>query len=48
MKNVFYEIIGFFKDVWWLISDRKPYWGDAECCGRLFCRYCGGKLFNKD
>ena len=40
------SMITYVVDIPWLLFDRKPKWNDAENCGRLYCFYCGGKLFN--
>lgn len=29
------------------VSMLKPKWNDAKNCNRLYCSFCGGKLFNK-
>ena len=33
------------KDIVHFLLNKKPIWGDAEKCGRRFCRFCGGKYY---
>lgn len=37
-------IIDKTKDIIHFILRKSPLWGDAKCCGNLFCRFCGGKI----
>jgi len=41
------SIFTYIKDIYWLFFSRKPYYNDVECCDRLYCSHCGGKLFYK-
>ena len=40
---ILYAIYDKWLDIWSYVTNQPPIWRDAMSCGKLFCRYCGGR-----